>query len=100
MRDDTSLHQVDDHWSYAGFYDVAAEHHDDAAPQPVRPHNCCCYRLEISSDENVRQRAQECGKGRVVPRRRRELLCSNLVRPPLDWNGADLRQIGLGNVIA
>ena len=49
--------------------------------------------LEISRDQNVGKTSEKCAKASVALWRRGELLGANLVRPALDWNSANLREI-------
>jgi hypothetical protein len=75
---------------------VPTEHHDYRALL----FDGSCYRgddvPEIAGNENVGQRGEESGKTAVSDggrRRRRELAGRNLVRPALDRNGPDFREI-------
>jgi len=72
---------------------VTAEHHHYAALETVGIYYRGDYPPEITGNENVGQRIEKCAKAQVVPRGRRELFRSNLVRAALDRNGADLRQV-------
>ena len=72
---------------------MTAEHDYDAALETVGIDHCIDYPPEITGNENIGQRVEKCSKAQVVPRRRRELFRSNLVRATLDRNGADLRQV-------
>jgi hypothetical protein len=72
---------------------VTAEHDDDTSLEAV----CIYYRFddspEITGNQYVGQRFQECAEAQVAARRRRELLRPNFIRTTLDRNGADLGQI-------
>jgi hypothetical protein len=74
---------------------MSAEHHDNTALVSLRGGNCVDNAKEIARDEYVGQRLQECSKASVFAGRRRELSGRYFVGPPFDWNGADLREIGL-----
>ncbi|HEY5021274.1 MAG TPA: hypothetical protein VII30_02180 [Gemmatimonadaceae bacterium] len=73
---------------------MATEHDDDGAAISL----CRRYRVydakEIARDQDVGERFEERGEAPVLAWRRRKLRGGNLVRAPLDRNGADFREIG------
>jgi hypothetical protein len=73
---------------------VAAEHDDDGAAISL----CRRYGVddpkEVTRDQDVGERFEEGGEAPILAGGRRKLRGGNLVRAPLDRNGADFREIG------
>jgi hypothetical protein len=73
---------------------VAAEHDDDCSTTLFCRGNSVDDAAEIARDENIGKRFEKGGEAAILARRRSKLRRDNFVRPPLDRNGADLREIG------
>jgi hypothetical protein len=74
---------------------VSAEHDYDRAP--VARGGCQGSHdvPEITRNKDIGEGGDEGGKAAVLAGGRRKFVCRNLVRAPFDWNGANLREIGL-----
>jgi hypothetical protein len=95
MRDDSTSHEIDQHWSNAGLHDMAPEHHDDSPATHMCVDDCFDNRAKIRSDENVRKSLDECRERAVLAGRCRELFCADFVWTALYWNRLYLRKISL-----
>jgi len=72
---------------------VAAQHHDDRALFPDRSRYGFDHASEVTRDQNIGQRCEEIPEAAIRAGggggRGSELSGGNLVRPPLDGDGAD-----------
>ena len=93
MRDHTALDEVDQNRSDARLHDVSTEHDYDTALHAMSLDYRGNNALEVACYENFRKSCEECAKAPVAFWRRRKLLGANLVRPTLDWNSANLREV-------
>ncbi len=95
VSDHAALHELDQKRSETGLHDMAAQHGDDSALVPGSVRDGVDDAQEITRDQNVGQSAEECGEAAIGSGRRGEFRGRDLVRPSLDWNGADLGQVSL-----
>ncbi|MCC6928829.1 MAG: hypothetical protein IT359_07550 [Gemmatimonadaceae bacterium] len=73
---------------------MTAEHHDHGAALSCRMHEGVHDALEVASDEDVGEGAEEGAERAVIARRARELARIDLVGAAGDRDGADLREVG------
>jgi hypothetical protein len=99
VGDDAAIHEVDEKWREARFHDVAAKHHDYTAGISLCRRDRGHDAEKIAGDENVGQGLEKRGEAPVLARRRRELFGVDLVRAPLDGNGANFREIGFRDAL-
>jgi hypothetical protein len=76
---------------------VPAEHDDDCLACAGGGGDRVYQAEKVPGDEYVRECAEKRVEGAVTRGRSRKLFRANLVRPAPDRNGADGRQVGLGN---
>ena len=95
VGDHTPLHELDKERRQTGFDDVSAEHHDYRALLTVRRRYRFDDAAEVARHEHIGKRGEEIRESAFAGRAGRgsEFLSGDLVRPPLDWNGAYSGQV-------
>jgi hypothetical protein len=96
VRHHSPIDEIDDQRSEAGLDDVSAEHGDHRAFRACGLGDRGGDAHEIARDENFGKRREKCREAAVLAGRGSEFGGGNLVRPPLDGDGPNLREVCFG----